>query len=54
MSRGYRELKVTVAVIQPGMSVVSASEDMLALLGPPTDRFLTETFQMAFRVLASS
>jgi superfamily II DNA or RNA helicase len=49
----YRELKVTVAVVQPGMSGSKASEDMLALLGG-TDRFLTETFQMAFRVLASS
>lgn len=48
----YRELEVTVAVVQPGMSAAKASEDMLALLGG-TDRFLTETFQMAFRVLAS-
>ncbi|MEA2497369.1 MAG: hypothetical protein QOJ29_5280 [Thermoleophilaceae bacterium] len=49
----YRELKVTAAVVQPGMSASKASEDMLALLGG-TDRFLTETFQMAFRVLASA
>lgn len=49
----YRELKVSVVVVQPGMSASRASEDMLALLGA-TDRFLTETFQMAFRVIASS
>ncbi|GAA0585743.1 DEAD/DEAH box helicase family protein [Kribbella sandramycini] len=48
----FRELDVTVAVVQPGMSASKASEDMLALLGA-TDRFLTETYQMRFRVLAS-
>lgn len=48
----FRELDVTVAVVQPGMSAGKASEDMLALLGA-TDRFLTETYQMRFRVLTS-
>lgn len=48
----YRQLNVTVAVVQPGMSASKASPDMLALLGG-TERFLTETFQMAFRVIGS-
>lgn len=48
----YRDLTLTAAVVQPGMSAAKASDEMLALLGG-TDRFLTETFQMAFRVLAS-
>ncbi|MGZ0153657.1 DEAD/DEAH box helicase [Kribbella sp. WER1] len=49
----FRDLDVTVAIVQPGMSAAKASEDMLALLGA-TDRFLTETYQMKFRVVASS
>jgi superfamily II DNA or RNA helicase len=48
----YRQLNVTVAVVQPGMSASKASPDMLALLGG-TQRFLTETFQMSFRAVGS-
>lgn len=48
----YRKLRTTVAIIQPGMSRSTASEDMRALLGA-TDRFLTETFGMKLRVIGS-
>lgn len=50
-ARLYR-LRVSVAVVQPGMSKARASEDMLALLGA-TDRFLKETFGHQLRVLGS-
>lgn len=48
----YRNLRVSVAVVQPGMSRARASDDMRALLGA-TDRFLSETYGMKFRVIAS-
>ncbi|NWJ69151.1 DEAD/DEAH box helicase family protein [Pseudonocardia sp. ICBG1122] len=48
----FRRLRVTVAIIQPGMSKAKASEDMRALLGA-TDRFLSETYGMTLRVVAS-
>ncbi|QCP08665.1 hypothetical protein FDF08_12375 [Micrococcus luteus] len=49
----YRLLKVTVAIVQPGMSKSAASEDMRSLLGA-TDRFLAETYGMKLRVIASA
>ena len=48
----FRRLRVTVAIIQPGMSRAKASEDMRALLGA-SDRFLSETYGMSLRVIAS-
>jgi hypothetical protein len=48
----FRTLRTTVAIIQPGLSKAKASEDVLALLGG-TDRFLTETYGMKLRVIAS-
>jgi superfamily II DNA or RNA helicase len=48
----FRRLRVTVAIIQPGMSKAKASDDMRALLGA-TDRFLSETYGMSLRVVAS-
>lgn len=50
-ARLYR-LRVSVAVVQPGISKARASEDMLALLGA-TDRFLIETFGQQLRVFGS-
>ncbi|WP_082538504.1 DEAD/DEAH box helicase [Pseudonocardia sp. EC080610-09] len=48
----FRRLRVTVAIIQPGMSKMKASEDMRALLGA-ADRFLSEKYDMTLRVVAS-
>ena len=48
----YRALRVTVAIVQPGMSKSAASDDMRALLGA-TERFLAETHGMKLRVIAS-
>lgn len=49
----YRELSVTVLIIQPGMSKAKASDDMLALVGA-TERFLGDTLQSSLRVLANA
>jgi hypothetical protein len=49
----YRNLQVTVAIVQPGMSKKKASEDMRTLLGA-TDRFLAETHGMILRVIVNS
>lgn len=49
----YRELNVTVLIVQPGMSKAKASDDMLALLGA-TERFLGDTLQSPLRVLANA
>lgn len=46
------DLKISVGIVQPGMSKARASEDMLALLGA-TDRFLIDTFGQQLRVIAS-
>jgi hypothetical protein len=48
----YRKPVVTVAIVQPGLSKAGVSEDMRALLGG-TERFLTETYGMRLRVIAS-
>ena len=48
----YRTLQVTVAIVQPGMAKSKASDDMRALLGA-TERFLSETYGMKLRVIAS-
>ncbi len=48
----YLTLRVTIAVVQPGMSVSVVSEDMRALLGA-TDRFLAETYGMKLRVIGN-
>lgn len=46
------KLRISVAIVQPGLSKARASEDMLALLGA-TDRFLLDTFGQSLRVIAS-
>jgi len=48
----FRKLRVTIVIVQPGMSAAGASDDMRALLGA-TDRFLAETYGMRLRVIAS-
>jgi superfamily II DNA or RNA helicase len=48
----FRTLRATVAIIQPGLLKSKASDDIRALLGA-TDRFLTETYGMKLRVIAS-
>ena len=49
----YRDLSVTVLVVQPGLSKAKVSDDMLALLGA-TERFLGDTLQSSLRVWASA
>lgn len=49
----YRTLRATVVVVQPGMSKAKVSDDMLALLGG-TERFLSDTYGMKFRVAGSA
>lgn len=49
----YRRLRVSVAIVQPGMSKAKATDDMRALLGG-TERFLEDTFGMRVRVIASA
>ncbi|ORB25557.1 hypothetical protein [Mycolicibacterium parafortuitum] len=48
----FRTLRATVAIIQPGLLRSKASDDIRALLGA-TDRFLSETYGMKLRVIAS-
>lgn len=48
----FRRLRVTVAIVQPGMSKAKTGDDMRALLGA-ADRFLSETYGMSLRVVAS-
>ncbi|MBF6427827.1 DEAD/DEAH box helicase family protein [Nocardia cyriacigeorgica] len=49
----FRELRVEVAIVQPGMSRVKASTEMRALLGA-VQRFLVETYAMPLRVIGSA
>lgn len=49
----YRRLRVTVVVVQPGVSRGAASEDIRALLGA-TERFLADTYGMKLRVVTSA
>jgi superfamily II DNA or RNA helicase len=49
----FRKLQMTVAIVQPGLSKSLVGEDIRALLGA-TDRFLTETYGMKLRVIASA
>lgn len=48
----YRNLRATIAIVQPGMSRDGASEDMRALLGG-TERFLADTYGMKLRVIGN-
>ncbi|WP_245564017.1 hypothetical protein [Nocardia testacea] len=48
----FRELRVQVAIVQPGMSRSKASTEMRALLGA-VERFLLETYALPLRVIAS-
>ncbi|MCX2715223.1 DEAD/DEAH box helicase [Mycolicibacterium sp. J2] len=48
----FRTLRTTVVIVQPGLAKSKASDDIRALLGG-TDRFLTETYGMKLRVIAS-
>lgn len=48
----YLTLRVTIAIVQPGLSKSVVSEDMRTLLGA-TERFLVETYGMRLRVIGS-
>ncbi|MEV6432430.1 hypothetical protein [Nocardia sp. NPDC051463] len=48
----FRELRVQVAIVQPGMSRAIVSTEMRALLGA-VQRFLIETYAIPLRVIAS-
>ncbi|WP_197519014.1 DEAD/DEAH box helicase [Mycobacterium sp. 1482292.6] len=48
----FRKLRMTVAIVQPGLSKSRVTDDIRALLGA-TDRFLTETYGMKLRVIAT-
>ncbi len=49
----FRKLRVTIAIVQPGMAKHAASDDMRALLGG-TERFLEDTYGMRLRVVGSA
>lgn len=48
----FRNVKSTVAIVQPGVSKARASDDMRALLGG-TERFLAGTYGAHLRVIGS-